>query len=84
MKTIFLRWSRQPDRVFPGHSSSLNIHFRTVLGLTMRVGLTCELKVALLLRNLVLLNEVWTCSDCAWVFKASGSPIGNIDEMKAN
>jgi hypothetical protein len=25
----------------------------------------------------------WGCSECAWVFKPSGSPVGNsIDEMK--
>jgi hypothetical protein len=27
----------------------------------------------------------WTCSDCAWVFKPSGPPLGRtIEEMKQN
>jgi hypothetical protein len=32
-----------------------------------------------------LLTESWGCSDCAWVFKATGPPEGNsIEEMKEN
>jgi hypothetical protein len=40
-------------------------------------------------RKLVWIEEQsfwgWGCSECAWVFNASGSPAGNsLDEMKQN
>jgi hypothetical protein len=40
-------------------------------------------------RKLIWIEEQsfwgWGCSECAWVFNASGSPAGNsLDEMKRN
>lgn len=40
-------------------------------------------------RKLVWIQEKrflgWGCSECAWVFKPSGTPIGkSLDEMKQN
>jgi hypothetical protein len=57
-----------------------------------RKGLTAPVREEswkVMRRKLIWIEEEsflgWGCSECAWVFNASGSPAGNsLDEMKRN